>query len=50
MRALLAPHAKPQKYELREIVNTLRYRERTGCAWACLPNDLVREHAVPQLI
>jgi putative transposase len=43
---LLAPHAKPQKYDLREIVNTLRYQERTGCAWAYLPNDLVPEHIV----
>ncbi|MES2642047.1 MAG: IS5 family transposase [Myxococcota bacterium] len=46
LRPLLAPHAKPQKYDLREIVNTLRYQERTGCAWAYLPNDLVPEHVV----
>jgi len=46
LRPLLTPHAKPQKYELREIVNTLRYQERTGCAWAYLPNDLVPEHVV----
>jgi transposase len=46
LKPLLAPHAKPQKYDLREIVNTLRYQERTGCAWAYLPNDLVPEHVV----
>ena len=32
----------PQRVvELREVVNTLRYLNRTGCQWAFLPHDLV---------
>jgi len=32
----------PQRaVDLREVVNTLRYLNRTGCQWAYLPHDLV---------
>jgi putative transposase len=31
----------PRGVELREVVNTLRYLNRTGCQWAFLPHDLV---------
>jgi transposase len=32
----------PQReVNLREVVNTLRYPNRTGCQWAFLPHDLV---------
>ena len=44
LRPLLEPYAAPRKYELRDIVDTLRYQERTGCAWDYLPHDLVPEH------
>ena len=27
--------------DLREVVNTLRYLQRTGCQWALLPHDLL---------
>ncbi len=46
MEPLLTQSAKPRKYTLREVVNTLRYQERTGCVWAYLPNDLLPEHVV----
>jgi putative transposase len=30
---------RPRKYDLREIVNTIRYLQRTGCSWRMLPHD-----------
>ena len=33
----------PREVNLREVVNTLRYLNRTGCQWAFLPHDLVPE-------
>ena len=27
--------------DLREVVNTLRYQNRTGCQWGLLPHDLL---------
>ena len=27
--------------DLREVVNTIRYLQRTGCQWALLPHDLL---------
>ncbi len=32
---------RPRKYPLREVVNTILYQLRTGCAWRLLPHDLV---------
>jgi len=34
------------RYALREIVNTLRYQNRTGCQWELLPHDLPPTGAV----
>lgn len=31
----------PREVDLRAVVNTLRYLNRTGCQWAFLPHDLV---------
>ena len=31
----------PREVNLREVVNTLRYLNRTGCQWAFVPHDLV---------
>jgi putative transposase len=31
---------------LREVVNTLRYQNRTGCQWALLPHDLLPKSTV----
>lgn len=30
---------RPRKYALREIVNAIRYVQRTGCSWRMLPHD-----------
>jgi putative transposase len=35
-----APGGRPRSVDLREILNALFYRERTGCAWEMLPHDL----------
>lgn len=34
------------RYEMREIVNALRYQNRTGCQWDLLPHDLPPTGAV----
>jgi transposase len=34
------------RYDLREIVNALRYQNRTGCQWELLPHDLPPTGAV----
>jgi transposase len=31
----------PREVNLREVVNTLRYLNRTGCQWALVPHDLL---------
>jgi transposase len=37
----------PQReVELREVINTLRYLNRTGCQWAFLPHDLLPKSTV----
>src|SRR5690349_9627004 len=35
------PGGRPRTTDLREVVNTLLYQDRTGCRWDCLPHDLV---------
>src|ERR1700731_4658835 len=30
-----------REVDLREVINTLRYLNRTGCQWAFLPHDLL---------
>lgn len=34
------PGGRPRRVDLREILNAIFYRERTGCAWEMLPHDL----------
>jgi putative transposase len=34
------PGGRPREVDLREIVNTLFYQNRTGCQWHYLPHDL----------
>jgi len=34
------PGGRPRSVDLREILNAIFYRERTGCAWDMLPHDL----------
>jgi putative transposase len=36
----------PREADLREVVNTLRYQNRTGCQWALLPHDLLPKSTV----
>lgn len=35
-----------REVDLREVVNTLRYQNRTGCQWAFLPHDLLPKSTV----
>jgi len=34
------PGGRPREVDLREVVNTLMYQDRTGCQWDYLPHDL----------
>src|ERR671925_935919 len=34
------PGGRPEKYPKREILNTMFYVLRSGCAWRLLPHDL----------
>jgi len=36
----------PREVDLREVVNTIRYLNRTGCQWAMLPHDLLPKSTV----
>jgi putative transposase len=46
----LLPAAKrggrPRQVDLREVVNTLLYQDRTGCQWDYLPHDLAAKSTV----
>jgi transposase len=37
-----APYAigRPRRHDIRQIVNAIRYQQRTGCQWSLLPKDL----------
>ena len=35
-----------REVDLREVVNTLRYLNRTGCQWALIPHDLLPKSTV----
>jgi putative transposase len=30
---------RPRKYKMREIINAIRYLQRSGCSWRMLPHD-----------
>lgn len=32
-------HGRPRKHSLRNIINAIRYVERSGCQWRLLPTD-----------
>jgi putative transposase len=40
------PGGRPRKVDLREVVNTLFYQNRTGCQWEFLPHDLYPKSTV----
>jgi putative transposase len=35
------PGGRPRSVDLREVLNGIVYRQRTGCAWEMLPHDLL---------
>src|SRR6266487_4362329 len=37
---------RPRKVDMREVLNTLFYLNRTGCQWALLPHDLLPKSTV----
>src|SRR6187200_24077 len=37
---------RPREMEMREVLNTLLYLNRTGCQWEMLPHDLLPKSSV----
>jgi transposase len=37
------PGGRPRSVDLREVINTIIYLQRTGCQWGMLPHDLSRK-------
>jgi len=40
------PGGRPRVVDMREVVNTILYLNRTGCQWDMLPNDLLAKSTV----
>ena len=40
------PGGRPREVDLREVMNTLLYQDRTGCQWELLPHDLLPKSTV----
>lgn len=40
------PGGRPRGVDMREVINTLLYLNRTGCQWALLPHDLLPKSTV----
>jgi putative transposase len=40
------PGGRPRTVNLREVLNTLFYQDRTGCQWDLLPHDLLPKSTV----
>lgn len=40
------PGGRPRKVDMREVINTILYLNRTGCQWAMLPHDLLPQNTV----
>jgi putative transposase len=40
------PGGRPREVDLREVMNTLLYQDRTGCRWDMLPHDLPAKSTV----
>src|SRR5262245_22639524 len=40
------PGGRPRSVDLREVLNTLFYKARTGCQWDFLPHDLLPKSTV----
>ena len=49
IKPLLPPPAvrgRPREVDMREVLNTIFYQNRTGCQWDMLPNDLLKKSTV----
>jgi transposase len=40
------PGGRPRKVDMREVLNTILYLNRTGCQWDLLPHDLLPKSTV----
>jgi putative transposase len=40
------PGGRPREVDIREVMNTLLYQDRTGCQWDMLPHDLLPQSTV----
>jgi putative transposase len=40
------PGGRPRSVDMREVLNTLIYQDRTGCQWRLLPHDLLPKSSV----
>lgn len=40
------PGGRPRAVDIREVLNTLLYQQRTGCQWELLPHDLLPKSTV----
>jgi putative transposase len=40
------PGGRPRTVDMREVLNTLFYKARTGCQWDYLPHDLLPKSTV----
>ena len=40
------PGGRPRKVDMREVLNTIFYLNRTGCQWDLLPHDLLPKSTV----
>jgi len=40
------PGGRPRHVDMREVINTILYLERTGCQWELLPHDLLPKSTV----
>ena len=40
------PGGRPREVDMREVLNTLFYKARTGCQWDYLPHDLLPKSTV----
>jgi transposase len=43
---LAKPGGRPRQVDMREVINTLLYLNRTGCQWDMLPHDLLPKSTV----
>jgi putative transposase len=40
------PGGRPREVDMREVINTILYLNRTGCQWDMLPHDLLPKSTV----